>query len=93
MRVGSEAYARANGSFGLTTLRNRHVTVSGDALRFRFRGKSGKVHEVGVRDRRLARIVARREGVREPPRNQSAAGAPVPGSPAQPVLEKVGMKR
>ena len=63
MRVGSEAYARANGSFGLTTLRNRHVTVSGDALRFRFRGKSGKVHEVGVRDRRLARIVARCEAL------------------------------
>ncbi len=63
MRVGSEAYARANGSFGLTTLRNRHVTVSGDALRFRFRGKGGKVHEVGVRDRRLARIVARCEAL------------------------------
>src|SRR5450756_2244157 len=63
MRIGSEAYARANGSFGLTTLRNRHVTVSGDALRFRFRGKSGKVHEVGVRDRRLARIVARCEAL------------------------------
>jgi DNA topoisomerase I len=63
MRVGSEAYARANGSFGLTTLRNRHVTISGAALRFRFRGKSGKVHEVGVRDRRLARIVARCEAL------------------------------
>ncbi len=63
MRVGSETYARANGSFGLTTLRDRHVTVSGDALRFRFRGKSGKVHEVGVRDRRLARIVARCEAL------------------------------
>ena len=63
MRIGSEAYARSNGSFGLTTLRNRHVTVSGDGLRFRFRGKSGKVHEVGVRDRRLARIVARCEAL------------------------------
>jgi DNA topoisomerase-1 len=63
MRVGSLAYARANGSFGLTTLRNRHVTVSGDALRFRFRGKSGRLHEVGVRDRRLARIVARCEAL------------------------------
>jgi DNA topoisomerase-1 len=63
MRIGSEAYARVNGSFGLTTLRNRHVTVSGDALRFRFRGKGGKVHEVGVRDRRLARIVARCEAL------------------------------
>ena len=63
MRIGSEAYARVNGSFGLTTLRNRHVTVSGDALRFRFRGKGGTVHEVGVRDRRLARIVARCEAL------------------------------
>ncbi|MBI2763124.1 MAG: DNA topoisomerase IB [Chloroflexi bacterium] len=61
MRIGTEAYARANGSFGLTTLRNRHVTVSGDAIRFSFRGKSGKIHEVGGRDRRLARVVARCE--------------------------------
>jgi DNA topoisomerase-1 len=59
MRIGSEAYTRVNGSFGLTTLRNRHVTVSGNALRFRFRGKGGKVHEVGVRDRRLARTRGR----------------------------------
>lgn len=61
IRIGSQAYARVNGSFGLTTLRNRHVTVSGSALRFRFRGKGGRVHIVGVRDRRLARIVARCE--------------------------------
>jgi DNA topoisomerase-1 len=63
VRIGGEAYARANGSFGLTTLRNRHVTLSGSALRFRFRGKGGKVHVVGVRDRRLARIVARCEAL------------------------------
>ena len=63
MRIGSEAYARVNGSFGLTTLRNRHVTVSGNALRFRFRGKSGRVQVVGVRDRRLARIVTRCEAL------------------------------
>jgi DNA topoisomerase-1 len=63
MRIGSEEYARANGSFGLTTLRNRHVTVSGTALRFRFRGKGDRVHEVGVHDRRLARIVARCEAL------------------------------
>ena len=63
MRIGSEAYARVNGSFGLTTLRNRHVTVSGTALRFRFRGKGGTVHEVGIRDRRLARVVARCEAL------------------------------
>jgi DNA topoisomerase-1 len=63
MRIGSEEYARANGSFGLTTLRNRHVTVSGTALRFRFRGKGGRIHVVGVHDRRLARIVARCEAL------------------------------
>ena len=63
LRIGGEAYARANGSFGLTTLRNRHVTLSGTAMRFRFRGKGGKVHVVGVRDRRLARIVARCEAL------------------------------
>jgi DNA topoisomerase-1 len=59
LRIGNEEYARTNRSFGLTTLRSRHVTVSGAGLRFRFRGKGGKVHTVGVRDRRLARIVAR----------------------------------
>jgi DNA topoisomerase-1 len=59
LRVGNPEYARANRSFGLTTLRNRHVTVAGTELRFRFRGKGGRVFETGVRDRRLARVVAR----------------------------------
>lgn len=59
LRVGNAAYAQSNKSFGLTTLQNRHVTVTGAALRFRFRGKGGKVQVVGVHDRRLARIVAR----------------------------------
>src|SRR5207245_10834585 len=44
IRVGNEEYARENASFGLTTLRRRHVAVSGEQLRFRFRGKSGKEH-------------------------------------------------
>jgi DNA topoisomerase-1 len=57
MRVGNEEYARANQSFGLTTLRNRHVKLTSGALEFRFRGKSGKEHKVRVVDRRLARIV------------------------------------
>ena len=57
MRVGNEEYARANQSFGLTTLRGRHVTFPSGALEFRFRGKSGKEHRVRVVDRRLARIV------------------------------------
>jgi DNA topoisomerase-1 len=59
MRVGNEEYARANGSFGLTTLRDRHVDITGATLRFHFRGKSGKEHAVEVSDRRLALIVKR----------------------------------
>jgi DNA topoisomerase-1 len=58
-RVGNDEYARNNHSFGLTTLREDHVEVSGSTMRFEFRGKSGKVHRVSLSDRRLARIVAR----------------------------------
>ena len=61
MRVGNVEYARANGSFGLTTLRAKHVDVDGARIVFRFRGKSGKDHEVDVRDRKLARVVSRLE--------------------------------
>ncbi|HET7624843.1 MAG TPA: DNA topoisomerase IB [Verrucomicrobiae bacterium] len=57
IRVGNEEYARQNDSFGLTTLRNKHVDVSGATMRFHFRGKSGKWHDVDIRDRRLAKIV------------------------------------
>lgn len=64
VRVGNEEYARANGSFGLTTLRNRHVQVDGSAIRFRFKGKGGIPHEVELTDRRLARLV---EQVRDLP--------------------------
>jgi DNA topoisomerase-1 len=59
IRVGNEEYARENKSFGLTTMKNRHVTVKGARLRFRFRGKSGRQHEVDVTDRRIAKIVAK----------------------------------
>ena len=59
IRVGNEEYARLNRSFGLTTLKRRHAKVEGSAIRFRFAGKSGKRHEVGLRDRRLAAIVRR----------------------------------
>jgi DNA topoisomerase-1 len=59
MRIGNEEYARTNKSFGLTTLRNRHVRVDGSAVEFRFRGKSGVYHDVKVADKRLARIIAR----------------------------------
>src|SRR5438552_4434966 len=57
IRVGNEEYARENKSFGLTTMQDRHVDVKGSKLRFRFRGKSGREHEVDVTDRRLARIL------------------------------------
>jgi DNA topoisomerase I len=59
IRVGNDAYARLNRSFGLTTLRGRHATVSGSRIRFRFRSKSGAIHESDLRDRRLAAIVRR----------------------------------
>ena len=59
IRVGNDEYARENRSFGLSTLRNRHVTVRGAEIRFAFRGKGGKEHEIGLRDRRLARLVKR----------------------------------
>ena len=57
IRVGNDEYAKANNSFGLTTMRDQHVVVKGSTLRFEFRGKSGKRHSVGINDRRLARIV------------------------------------
>lgn len=59
IRVGNESYARANGSFGLTTLRCKHAEVAGARIRFRFRGKSGKDHLIAIDDQRLARVVRR----------------------------------
>jgi len=59
IRIGNEEYARDNKSFGLTTIKNRHVKVKGDHLRFRFRGKSGRQHEVAITDRRIAKIVSK----------------------------------
>ncbi|HEX2219150.1 MAG TPA: hypothetical protein VHG35_10115 [Gemmatimonadales bacterium] len=63
IRVGNDEYAKSNRSFGLTTLRDHHVEISGSKLRFQFRGKSGKVHDVVLTDRRLARIVARCQAI------------------------------
>jgi len=59
IRVGNQEYAKENQTFGLTTLRAKHVEVSGANLRFRFRGKSGKVRSVTITDRRLAHVVQR----------------------------------
>jgi DNA topoisomerase-1 len=60
-RIGNEEYARENGSFGLTTLRDRHVKVKGSTVRFLFKGKSGSEVEVGVTNRRVAGVVKRCE--------------------------------
>ncbi len=57
IRVGNDEYARSNRSYGLTTLRDQHVEITGSKLKFEFRGKSGKTHTVDIADRRLARIV------------------------------------
>src|SRR4029453_16776416 len=57
IRVGNDEYARDNNSFGLTTMRNRHVKVSKSTLRFRFTGKAGKSHDIVFNDSRLARFV------------------------------------
>jgi DNA topoisomerase-1 len=59
IRIGNEEYAEENGSFGLTTLRNKHVEVLGSKLKFKFRGKSAQNHEITIEDRRLAQIVKR----------------------------------
>ncbi|AKJ30597.1 DNA topoisomerase I [Caldimonas brevitalea] len=57
IRVGNDEYARTNGSYGLTTLRDRHADIQGDTVRLRFKGKSGVLHEVNVSDKRIARIM------------------------------------
>jgi DNA topoisomerase-1 len=59
IRVGNEAYARENKSFGLTTMQDRHVDVKGSQLRFRFRGKRGIKHQIDLTDRRIAKIVSK----------------------------------
>lgn len=57
IRVGNDDYARENKSYGLTTLRNPHVKVDGSELRFQFKGKSGKMWRLQVKDRRIAKII------------------------------------
>lgn len=59
MRVGNDHYAETNGSYGLTTLRDRHAEIRGSEVEFHFKGKSGKLHHVRLDDARLARIVRR----------------------------------
>ncbi|HGY9625322.1 DNA topoisomerase IB [Pseudomonas juntendi] len=59
IRIGNRQYLKENKSYGLTTLRNRHVSVEGSTIRFQFRGKRGVEHNVSLRDRRLARLIKR----------------------------------
>ncbi len=63
IRVGNDEYARENRSFGLTTMRKRHVDVDGSLITFRFRGKGGKLSDVDVSDARVARVLRRCEGL------------------------------
>ena len=57
IRVGNDHYAKKNSSFGLTTLRDRHVNISGTKVKFEFRGKSGVDHEIELQDRKLAKVI------------------------------------
>jgi DNA topoisomerase-1 len=57
IRVGNEDYARTNHSYGLTTLRDKHVDVNGSALHFEFKGKSNKIWKLDMRDRRVAKVI------------------------------------
>jgi DNA topoisomerase-1 len=79
IRVGNEEYALSNQSYGLSTLRDRHVRIEGKSLRFRFRGKSGVRHEIELADPRLARLVKRCQDLpgQELFQYQDADGAPM----------------
>ena len=57
IRIGNDTYAKQNKSYGLTTLRNKHIQVDGSEMRFQFRGKSGVEHNITVSDRKLARLI------------------------------------
>jgi DNA topoisomerase-1 len=59
MRIGNREYARSNDSFGMTTLRKKHVRIDGTVIQFEFRGKSGVRHSIKLQDRRLAGIIRR----------------------------------
>lgn len=61
IRIGNEEYVKENASYGLTTMHNEHADVEGATVRFQFKGKSGKEHEVEVEDRHVARIIRKLE--------------------------------
>lgn len=57
IRVGNESYEKENGSYGLTTLKDKHVEIKGDTVRFMFKGKKGVQHNISLKNRKLARAV------------------------------------
>ena len=57
IRIGNNAYEKQNGSYGLTTLKNKHVRIQGPLMRFSFKGKKGIYHDISLRSRKLSRIV------------------------------------
>ena len=57
IRIGNRHYAKSNKSYGLTTLRDKHVKIKGSSMRFSFVGKKGIEHDIDIKDRRLARLV------------------------------------
>lgn len=57
IRIGNREYAKQNNSYGLTTMRRKHVDIDGSNLQFDFVGKSGKEHHISLQDKRLAKIV------------------------------------
>src|SRR3546814_11193937 len=78
IRVGNDEYARDNNSFGLTTMRRRHVDVNGTSIRFKLRGKSGKAQDIALRDRRPAPSVRKCQDL--PGRPEERRGGKAVGS-------------
>jgi len=64
IRIGNDEYARHNASFGLTTMQDEHAEITGMRVRFHFRGKSGKTHDVTLDDKRLAKLIRRCQELR-----------------------------
>jgi DNA topoisomerase-1 len=93
IRVGNEEYVRANRSYGLTTLRDDHVAIDGDRIRFEFRGKRGKEHRCRIRDRALARVLTRCRALPGEELfqyvDESAAGTPVDSGDVNAYLRRI----
>lgn len=84
IRVGNSEYAERNRSYGLTTLRSRHLGLAGGRIHLEFRGKSGKLHSTDIQDRRIARIIRR---------CQELPGQELPGQELFQYLDEAGQRR